>query len=115
MGKRAKEIKADPLREVLPEAIRSGQYYGTASLQSERALMIAVLENGVRYYLQYARARDAKGRRKFTEAEKWIRSRDVRMLFAFETICTVLGLDSDSVRRNLRRRRRIQEELAADP
>jgi hypothetical protein len=100
-------------RTIDVDSIRAGPFYGAASLQAERALMIAVLENGVRCYLQLSGAREPRRRRRFLEADRWIRSRDQSTLFAFENICTVLGIDADRVRRNLRRRKNVGESTRA--
>lgn len=67
---------------------RTGQYTGT------KALMLAVLEDGIRSYLGPA------GRVR-TEAERWITTGKGRSPFSFITICETLGLEPDAVRRAL--------------
>jgi len=64
---------------------RTGQLTGT------RALMLAVLEDGIRCYL---------GRPGLvtSEADYWINSNRRRSPFSFVVICETLGLDPDAVR-----------------
>lgn len=71
---------------------RSSQYTGT------KALMLAVLEDGIRSYLSpVARIR--------AEAEFWITSSKSRSPFSFPVVCETLGLEADAVRNALRRMR----------
>lgn len=71
---------------------RSSQYTGT------KALMLAVLEDGIRSYLSpVARIR--------AEAEYWISSTRARSPFSFPVVCETLGLEADAVRNALRRMR----------
>jgi hypothetical protein len=71
---------------------RSSQYTGT------KALMLAVLEDGIRSYLSpVARVR--------AEAEYWISSTRARSPFSFPVVCETLGLEADAVRNALRRMR----------
>ncbi len=82
-------------------------------LERERLLMFAVLEDGITSYLNHAHARNRRGREAFAEAHAWVSSTEQRRLFAFETICDVLGIDAGSLRRALdeqhtRRRRQLR-------
>ena len=71
---------------------RSSQYTGT------KALMLAVLEDGIRSYLSpVARIR--------SEAEYWINTTRTRSPFSFPVVCETLGLEADAVRRALVRMR----------
>lgn len=71
---------------------RGGAYTGT------KALMVAVLEDGIRSYLSpVARVR--------AEAECWIGARRHRSPFSFGVVCETLGLQPDAVRAALRRLR----------
>ena len=61
-----------------------------------KALMLAVLDNGITSYMsQVSRIR--------TEAEHWINSRHTRSPFSFPVVCETLGLEPDAVRAELRR------------
>ena len=66
---------------------RRGEYTGT------KALMIAVLEDGIRDYCS------ASGRPRI-EAEEWVRS-NRRDAFSFVVICETLGLEPGAVRQAL--------------
>jgi hypothetical protein len=69
---------------------RSGQLTGT------KALMLAVLEDGIRSYL---------GGSKLVaqEAEFWIYSHRRHSPFSFSVVCEMLGLDPEAVRKTLKR------------
>ena len=60
-----------------------------------RALMLALLDDGVRAYLgPVPRVRQ--------EAEHWVHESGRRHVFAFETVCETLGLEPTAVRSALR-------------
>ena len=82
-----KDLRVNPVRGGEP---RTGQLTGT------KALMLAVLEDGIRCFL---------GRAKFIadEANDWISSNRRRSPFSFVVICETLGLDPDAVRAAARR------------
>ena len=62
------------------------------------ALMLAVLEDAVRC-IERGRGRRHPGTRKLAaEAEAWVRCDSREWLFAFASICDVLGLDVDAAR-----------------
>jgi len=67
---------------------RISSYTGT------KALMLAVLEDGIRCYLNGVNAVQS-------EAEYWIAHPEHLQPFAFTVICETLGLDPDAVRRKL--------------
>jgi len=69
---------------------RAGQLTGT------KALMLAVLEDGIRSYLSGSRV-------VATEAEFWIYSHRRQSPFSFSVVCEMLGLDPDAVRKTLKR------------
>ena len=71
---------------------RSAQYTGT------KALMLAILEDGIRSYLS------PMGRIR-TEAEYWVRTTRQRSPFCFTVVCETLGLEPDAVRTALDRLR----------
>lgn len=64
---------------------RGTDYTGT------KALMLAVLEDGVRAYL-------GATPRLRAEAELWVASPHRRWVFSFDIVCETLGLEPDSVR-----------------
>ncbi len=84
----------DPEREgiacvpIAADALRSGPFTGL------KALMLAVLENGITAYL------GLPGRRR-DEAEAWVMTRNHRSPFAFAVVCETLGLEPNAVRGTL--------------
>jgi hypothetical protein len=71
---------------------RSTQYTGT------KALMLAILEDGIRSYLSPV------GRIR-AEAEYWVTSTRQRSPFSFTVVCETLGLEPEAVRAALKRLR----------
>jgi hypothetical protein len=71
---------------------RSAQYTGT------KALMLAILEDGIRSYLSPV------GRIR-SEAEYWVMAGRQRSPFSFMVVCETLGLEPDAVRSALDRLR----------
>jgi hypothetical protein len=69
---------------------RSGQLTGT------KALMLAVLEDGIRSYLGNSRIISQ-------DADYWIHSHRRQSPFSFVVVCEMLGLDPEAVRKTLRR------------
>jgi hypothetical protein len=80
--------------------------------------MLAVIENAVDTYRAHFGATDRRGQRLFEEAEAWLMSTETTWPFAFESICDVLDLDPDYVRRGLARwgqRQRARDMRNARP
>jgi hypothetical protein len=98
--------------ELEPEAVLPSQYFAQAaidsSLQPEKRLMLAVLEDAVGTFQKYARARERTGQRLFTEVEDWFTSDDQEWPYSFVNISQALGLDAAYVRGGLARWRRRQ-------
>jgi len=69
-----------------------------SALNGTKALLLAVLEDGIRSYL--SPVHDVR-----TEAEYWVGSRRGRSPFCFVVICETLGLEPSAVRRALERLR----------
>jgi len=84
------------------EALRSASLGGGEPRQARftgtKALMLAVLEDGIRSYLSPNRAIAQ-------EAECWVHSERRRSPFSFVVVCEMLGLDAAAVRAALRRMR----------
>jgi hypothetical protein len=74
------------------EARSHHEYTGT------RALMLAVLEDGIQSYFH------GKGRIR-TEAEHWVTTPRRHSPFSFAVVCETLGLEPEAVRAALRRMR----------
>ena len=90
-----------------PDLISRFRYekvYGVKQQQPDqealRALMLAVLEDGIAcfqgYYFQPSRTND----KLFQEAEEWINSED-EGVFSFNNICETLGLHPENLRKGL--------------
>jgi hypothetical protein len=86
------DLDISGMRSVSGGESRSGQLTGT------KALMLAVLEDGIRSYLRGSglAARDA---------EYWINSQRRHSPFSFIVVCEILGLSPDAVRQTLERMR----------
>jgi hypothetical protein len=102
-----------------PETILPSQYFERfqidASLQPEKRLMLAVLEDAVGTFQKYAIATGRRARRLFAEAEEWFASEDVSWPYAVLNICQALGLEPAYVRRGLMHWRSGQVEDARHP
>ena len=88
-----------------PETVLPAQFFDRvhvdASLQPEKRLMLAVLEDAVGTFQKYVHASGRRGRKLFLEAEEWFDSPDTGWPFAFESICQALGLEAAYVRAGL--------------
>lgn len=71
-------------------------------LTGVKALMLAVLEDGVRCYF----SRDTRLR---SEAEHWVDSPQRKLVFAFEVICDTFGIEPSAARRTLRLMRAVEQ------
>jgi hypothetical protein len=71
------------------------------SLESEKRLMLAVLEEAVLCFQKYIFVGDRRGKARFRDAEEWIMEENSDWLFSFENICQVLGFDPDYLRQGL--------------
>jgi hypothetical protein len=65
--------------------------------QPEKELMLAVLKDALITYKKCI----CSGNALFKEAENWLFDRERDRLYAFETVCAVLGLSAEKIRRNL--------------
>jgi len=67
----------------------------------ERALMSALLFDGVQAYMSYACSRSPENRSRHEEAFNWVNRRDREYVFSFENVCESLGLEPEYVRLGL--------------
>ncbi len=89
-----RDLDLDPTNGVLA----GGESRGT-EFTGTKALMLAVLEDGIRSYLSpVARIR--------SEAEYWVRAKKQRSPFSFTVVCETLGLEAQAVREALDRMRK---------
>lgn len=84
----------------------SEQYLDTfrrsETLEPEKALLVALLDDAIHTYRKYGRARDRDGQERFREAAEWIMADDDEWIFSFVNVCELLDLDPEYVRRGLR-------------
>ncbi len=73
----------------------------TLLMESEKRLMLAVLQDAVECYQKYLLARRGKDKNLFSEAEAWILEQDNRSAFSFDNVCDSLGLAPNYVRAGL--------------
>ncbi len=103
-------------RLVEPEILLPSQFFdrfrGQSMLEAERRLMVAVLEDAVSCFQKYAGATRPRGRRLFQEAEEWLLDEDGTWPFSFEAICSVLGINPEYFRRQMKL---WKERLLAQP
>ena len=71
-------------------------------LEPERTLLLAILEDGVRSYQENIYASGGKRRTLFEEARDWLFSEDNEWFCSFVSICTLLNLEPNYIRRGLR-------------
>ena len=70
-------------------------------LEPEKALLIALLEDGIHEYRKYYRARDRDGQQRFRKACEWLMAEDEKWIFSFVNVCELLALDPEYVRRGV--------------
>jgi hypothetical protein len=71
-------------------------------LEPERTLLLAILEDGVRCYQENIYASGGKRRMLFEEARDWLFSDDTGWFCSFVSVCTLLNLEPNYIRRGLR-------------
>jgi hypothetical protein len=72
-------------------------------LCGERALMWAVLTDGIECYRRNARTVAGRQRTEFAEAERWVFTTNWEWPFSFVNLCEAFGFNPAGVRRALRR------------
>ena len=63
--------------------------------------MLAVLESAVEDFQTFVLARSTAGKKLFQQAEEWFLDKDGDELFSFGSICEILGLHPDHIRKGL--------------
>ena len=104
--------------ELEPEVVLPSQFYGKggldASLQPEKRLMLAVMEDAVGTFQKFVWARDRASQRLLGEVEDWFASDDVDWPYSFVNICHSLGLEVGFMRNGLRRWKQDQLDARVD-
>ena len=90
-----------------PDTLLSEEYFGNyrrrVPLEPEKALMLAVLEDGVRSFQENLFAETGKKRALFEEAREWLFTDGAEHVFSFNSICSTLGLNPGYIRGGLTR------------
>ncbi|MFN8542924.1 MAG: hypothetical protein U0807_01730 [Candidatus Binatia bacterium] len=103
-GPRTPEALADLFSPdlVLPEQFTQG-YREDSFISGEKALMLAVLEDGIRCFQEHLRNPRSNPRLLSQESEAWIKADDWEWPFSFNNVCETLGIDPDALRSSLLR------------
>lgn len=100
----------DRVSTLLPSQFFRGDP-GGASVQREKRLMLAVLEEALATFQKHAAARTRGGQQLFADVEKWIAADDTEWLLSFLNICHAVSLEPAYLRAGLRRwRDRLRTE-----
>lgn len=104
--------------ELEPEVVLPSQFHGRggldASLQPEKRLMLAVMEDAVGTFQKYVYARDRVGQRLLAEVEEWFWSDDQDWPYSFVNICHSLDLEVGFMRSGLRQWKQQQLDARVD-
>ena len=112
-----REIAEPVLRELLgAHAVLPEQFWvqdaGAAHPCGERALMWAVLADGIDCYRRNAHPTSVQEQADFDEAERWVFVTDWEWPFSFVNLCEAFGFDPAGVRCALQRWRDQQRHSA---
>jgi hypothetical protein len=85
-----------------PDVMLPEQFFEGARRDSyisgEKALMLAVLEDGIRCFQEHLRNPRSNPRLLSRQAEEWIRAVDYDWPFSFNNVCETLGIDPSALR-----------------
>ncbi len=89
-----------------PDTLLPTQYFSRlrsrSSLEPEKALMLAVLEDAISCFKDNVSAENGNKKLLFNEAEEWILQKGTDWIFSFDNICEVFELNPQYVRHALR-------------
>jgi hypothetical protein len=74
---------------------------GKTLVLPEEKLMVAIFEDALESFQQHCTAKHGRRRQLFESAERWFFAPSSGWVFDFESICSVLGLEPDYVRKGL--------------
>lgn len=84
------------------DLVLPSQYFSVPRKQEpEHRLMMAVLHDAIDCLAKYRHGESRESLAMFHEAENWFLSRESEWPYSFESICGVLDLDADAVRKSL--------------
>jgi hypothetical protein len=69
--------------------------------EPELKLVFALLEDALRCVGKYLRTRGRKGRSAYRDTDAWIFSRDDDRVFSFGSVCEILGINPDYLRKGV--------------
>ena len=100
---------------VLPEQFFEGARRDSY-ISGEKALMLAVLEDGIRCFQEHLTNPRSNPRLLSKQAEDWIRAVDYEWPFSFNNVCETLGIDPEALREKLLtwKAKRLQSTEASD-
>jgi len=103
--------------DVLIAEMRDAAERRSASLSSEKRLMLAVLHDAFDCYQKYLFAIDREGRQLFEGAAAWINCTSKDHLFSFESITEALDIEPNYFRRGLAEwhKRHVAAQRAGHP
>ena len=85
-----------------PDVVLPAQFFEGARRDSlasgEKALMLAVLEDGIRCFQEHLRNPRSNPRLLSQQAEGWIRAIDYEWPFSFNNVCETLGINPGALR-----------------
>ena len=118
-AKRAQDHAGDTFVSLFqPDALLSDPYlHGIrrhVTFEPERQLMLALLEDAIKTFQNNLTACGGKKRRLFEEAEEWIFSADRDWVFSFASVCRVLGVDPNYLRKGLDRWRHLSRNASSN-
>jgi hypothetical protein len=67
----------------------------------ERALIAALLFDGVQAYMNYGCTEEGRKRSRFREAFLWVHTKGSEYVFSFDNVCEALGIDAEFLRLGL--------------
>jgi hypothetical protein len=99
------EDRLSPLFQ--PDTLMADEYFANyrrrIPLEPEKALLLAVLEDGVRTFQDNIFTEAGKKRVLLDEAREWLFTDGFEHVFSFNSVCSGLGLDPGYLRRGLKR------------
>ena len=99
------EDRLSPLFQ--PDTLMSDEYFANyrrrIPLEPEKALLLAVLEDGVRTFQDNIFAESGKKRALLDEAREWLFTHGDEHVFSFDSVCSSLGIEPGYIRRGLKR------------
>ncbi len=85
-----------------PDLVLPEQFYGVRGegcpLRGERALMWAVLTDGIETFWRTSQSHAERDVEEFEETRVWVQATDWDSIFSFVNLCELFGMDPTSVR-----------------